>query len=119
MLSTEESHMRRALVLSFLMCAVCSVAFADHKFVLKDYLHHAWANEFVSYEVDGSIVPKEATLLGPDGKAVPVQIAPRPGGKVEVAFIVEKLPADGEIAYILKSGKALAGSLVRKAGCIR
>ena len=79
--------------LSALLCRAEALEATMH-FILKDYLHHTWRGELVSYEVDAAQVPSPAQLLGPDGQVVPVQVITRAEGRAEVAFLVEELPAD-------------------------
>ena len=92
-------------------------ALADHAFIIRDYTHHAWANELVSYQI--ALPPAEvgrAGLVNPAGVPVPVQIEALPEGKARVSFMVEALPADGEVTYTLKHGKRFNDSLVTKDG---
>ena len=83
-----------------------SVCAAQERFELRDYLHHTWRNELVCYQVDPQRVPRPARLVGPGGEAVPVQVTPQPDAQVEVAFVVDGLPADGVAAYELTAGES-------------
>ncbi|MHB9132950.1 MAG: hypothetical protein ACYDBB_17935 [Armatimonadota bacterium] len=100
---------------SILLLTAGLLAQADHAFTLRDYTHHDWTNEMVTYQID--LPPADAQrsiLLNPAGKQVPVQVVTLTGGKAWVSFIVEGLPADGEVTYILKTGKSAGTSLVGK-----
>ncbi len=92
-----------------------STAQADLTFTLRDYLHHRWQNELVTYRVDKDKVPQPARLLGPEGQPVPVQIRDL-GKQAEVAFIVRDLPAEGEVVYTLIKGEPVGRSLVAPQG---
>ena len=98
--------MNKLTLLVILAAVNLSACAAEETFTITDYLHHTWTNEFVSYQIDASKVPVSPVLIGPGGKAVPVQITELPGGKAEVAFIVAELPADGELTYTLTAGKS-------------
>jgi hypothetical protein len=109
----------RGLILAAGLVALVGGAAAEERamrFELKEYLHHRWAQELVAYEVEVAQVPSPARLEGPGGKTVPVQVKPLPGGRAEVAFVVEELPVDGSVRYELRSGTGLGGSLVRAEG---
>ncbi|HOF89688.1 MAG TPA: hypothetical protein PLZ36_16525, partial [Armatimonadota bacterium] len=100
----------RYLVL--LLACLSLAAHAAMTFTIKDYLQKTWTNELVTYTVKlPASQAKRVTLIGPDGKAVPVQVTPKGTGTAQVAFIVEELPADGEVKYTLKAGKPVGGSL--------
>ena len=51
---------------------------ATMRFTLKDYLHHRWTHELVSYEVDAAKVPSSVRLAGPGGEVVPARAGQRP-----------------------------------------
>lgn len=89
---------------------------AELRFALKDYLHHTWRDELVCYRVAQGEVPAPARLIGPGSRAVPVQVRPLPDGEVEVAFVVDELPADGEATYTLVAGAPVGGNLVEAQG---
>ena len=99
---------------------ISALAIADETFTLTDYVGRTWRNELVNFPVDASKVPASAVLIGPGGKQVPVQIIELAGGKVEVSFIVDELPADGQSVYKLTTGKPIStkrtGSLVEADG---
>ncbi len=100
----------RYLVL--LLAGLALAAQAAMTFTLKEYLHKTWTNELVTYTVKlPASQAKSLTLIGPDGKAVPVQITPTERGRAWVGFIVDKLPADGAVTYTLKKGKPIGGNL--------
>ena len=101
-----------AVVLALAFCGG-SAAMADHRFTLRDYVHRPWNDEFVTYELDADAVPVSPILRGPAGESVPVQITRPPNGRIEVAFIVEELPADGELIYTLMEAEPGSGALER------
>ena len=107
--------MKRRL-LAAALAAMASSASADKVFTLKDYLHHTWSSECVSFDVRSREIPKSAALFGPDGQAVPVQISGAKDGMARVTFVVPELPADGEAAFTLKSGEGPKGVLAREDG---
>lgn len=103
--------------LLLLLTGLCLAAHAATTFTIKEYTHHTWTNELVTYTVKlPASQAKKMTLVGPEGKPVPVQITPKDQGTAEVAFIVDELPADGEVTYTLKPGKPVGGSLVKQFG---
>jgi hypothetical protein len=106
----------RYLVL--LLAGLCLSAHAAITFTLKEYTHHTWTNELVTYTVKlPASQAKKMTLIGPDGKAVPVQITPKDKNTAEVAFIVDALPADGTVTYTLRQGKPVRNTFqVEKIG---
>ena len=105
--------MRTVVIAGLLGLLLASAGCADVTFTLKDYLHHDWHNEFVSYLVDPGQVPHPAILTGPGGEEVPVQITPR-GKQTEVAFIVASLAADDSVKYVLSKGQSKAGQAAGK-----
>jgi len=107
--------MRHTILVGMLILAG-GTAVADETFTLTDYLHRTWRNELVRYQVDAAKVPDSPALVGPDGKPVPVQVRKLPGGKVEVAFIVAELPADGKVTYRLKQGEPTRAPMARREG---
>lgn len=95
--------MRTIAIVGLLGLLIATAGYADVTFKVKDYLHHEWHNEFVSYLVDPGQVPDPAMLAGPGGEETAVQITPR-GNKTEVAFIVDYLAADDTARYVLSKG---------------
>ncbi len=117
--------MRNAIILMLLAALTVTASCADTEFTLRDYLHHRWQNELVTYRVDKAKVPDPARLVGPDGQVVPVQVRDL-GREAEVAFVVRDLPADGEVTYTLTGGNPVgrpmtqvtANGLLLEAGAV-
>ncbi|HEY3418675.1 MAG TPA: hypothetical protein VGM23_17500 [Armatimonadota bacterium] len=104
---------------SLLCCLLLAVlaARADQVFTMRDYVHHAWSNELVTYQrVLPPALTRGAELIDAAGKPVPVQIRPLEGGKSEIAFLVDTLPADGEVRYTLRPGKRVEAPLAESVG---
>lgn len=104
--------MLRNLLSAVLTVVLATAAQADVSFTLRDYLHHNWRNELVTYRVDKGKVPHPARLTGPNGQLVPVQVRDL-GKESEVAFIVRDLPADGEVTYTLTGGAEIGRPLTQ------
>ncbi len=104
--------MNKAITIGILIVLAATASCADVTFTLKDYLHHQWRDELVTYRVEKAQAPNPARLMGPDGQLVPVQIRDL-GQEVEVAFIVRDLPADGEVTYTLTAGAAIGRPLTQ------
>ncbi|OPZ87299.1 MAG: hypothetical protein BWY76_00533 [bacterium ADurb.Bin429] len=101
--------------LVMLLAGFCLAAHAAITFTIKEHTHHTWTNELVTYTVKlPASQAKRVTLIGPEGKAVPVQVTPKGNGMAEVAFIVNVLPADGEVTYTLKNGKPVGKSIINR-----
>ncbi len=61
--------MRTGIMAGVLTLLTANVMGAEVTFTLKDYLHHHWREELVTYRVATAKIPRPARLLGADGSS--------------------------------------------------
>lgn len=107
--------MQRYLALALLSAAVLQPGLAaERTLTIHDYTGRGFPPDLVEYNLTG----KERTwrklrVFGADGKQVPSQVRTGAAEGVGVLQFVTDLPADGEVAYTVRTarGKAAAGSV--------
>jgi len=109
-----SSHAGGAVLPLCLLLSLAGAARAENAvatFSFEDHLKRAWSNELVFYPVDNATWGrKNLLLLGPEGKAVPLQWATAdqsPNGKASVAFLAN-VPEFGKASYSLVVGGTAA-----------
>ncbi len=101
----------RVLALCAMLFTVAALAY-EEPFVITDITGRAWGPEVVSYDVEFPAPMKaaELTLLGPDGKAIPVQYTEveGKGGSMKSATVsfLAAVPANASVTYKLTEDDA-------------